>query len=225
MVDANYQPTERRPIKARQWWVFERMAYLLAASGVSANAISLAGMGCGMMAGVLLAITDRAHECQRAAWLAAAVFIQLRLLANLLDGMVAIEAGQASRVGELYNEVPDRVSDTATIVGAGYAAGGDIVLGFAAACVAVFTAYIRATGKAAGAPQQYCGPMAKPQRMALLTAVSLYCGIAPASWQFPSGNSGFGMVTISLWLIVIGGLITSIRRLARIAAHLKGATA
>ena len=42
-------------------------------------------------------------------FLVAAVCVQLRLLANLLDGMVAVGSGQASRIGELYNEVPDRV--------------------------------------------------------------------------------------------------------------------
>jgi phosphatidylglycerophosphate synthase len=53
--------------------------------------------------------------------------------------MVAIEAGTASPVGELYNEVPDRVSDTATLIGAGYAVGGHPTLGYVAACLALFT--------------------------------------------------------------------------------------
>ena len=47
------------------------------------------------------------------AWLCGAVLVQLRLLANVLDGMVAVGRGVASPVGELYNEIPDRVSDTA----------------------------------------------------------------------------------------------------------------
>ena len=78
------------------------------------------------------------------AWLAAAVLVQLRLLANLLDGMVAIEAAQASRVGELFNEVPDRVSDAATLVGLGFAVGSVPLLGFLAAILAILVAYIRA---------------------------------------------------------------------------------
>lgn len=225
MAEAPYQPTDRRPIAARGWAIWRRTASWLARRGVSPNGISLAGMGCGVAAGLALAGTTHAGEWERLAWLAGAVLIPLRLLANLLDGMVAIESGRASPVGELYNEVPDRVSDTATLVGAGYAAGGDIVLGFSAACAALFTAYVRATGKAAGAPQEYCGPMAKQQRMALLTLVAAYCGLAPAGWR-PTwgGPDGPGLAAAGLLVIVLGSLLTAVRRLARIAAHLRKGT-
>lgn len=224
MDTATYQPTDRRPIKARGWWVFERIAHRLAVAGLSANAISMAGMFSGIAAGLSFAFIPQIQAWERIAWLAAAAFIQLRLIANLLDGMVAIESGKASPVGELYNEVPDRISDAATIVGAGVACD-HIALGFAAACVAVFTAYIRATGKAAGTPQQYCGPMAKPHRMALLTAISLYFGLTPAAWHATRlTDHDHSLLTIGLWIIVGGGLITAFRRLSRIARHLKGVT-
>ena len=75
-------------------------------------------------------------------WLAAAVFIQLRLIANLLDGMVAVEGRKGGPTGDLWNEAPDRISDAAIFIGAGYAAGSASVLGFAAALVAVFVAYV-----------------------------------------------------------------------------------
>src|SRR5207245_4613587 len=116
---------------------------------------------------------------ERVAWLAAALLIQLRLLANMLDGMVAIECRRASPVGELFNEVPDRISDVATLIGAGYAAGGDVTLGYLAACVALFTAYVRAMGKAAGANQEFGGPMAKQQRMFIVTVIAVYCAVVP----------------------------------------------
>src|SRR4051812_13101362 len=35
----------------------------------------------------------------------------LRLWFNMLDGMVALAAGKASRRGEIVNELPDRISD------------------------------------------------------------------------------------------------------------------
>ena len=71
----------------------------------------------------------------------------LRLLANMLDGMVAIETGKASPAGAMYNEVPDSVSDAAMFLGAGYALGGQPPLGYIAALLAVFLAYLRAQGK------------------------------------------------------------------------------
>jgi phosphatidylglycerophosphate synthase len=164
--------------------------------------------------------------------LAGALLIQLRLLANMLDGMVAIEGGKASPVGELYNEVPDRVSDVATLIGAGYAAGGDPTLGYLAACVALFTAYVRAMGKAAGANQEFGGPMAKQQRMFIVTVIAVYCAVVPDNWHpvwtlSPSpGEPGLGpgLMAAALVLIILGGIVTVIRRLFRIAATLtKGA--
>jgi phosphatidylglycerophosphate synthase len=167
-----------------------------------------------------MASTTYTPGWERLAWLAGAMMIQARLLANLLDGMVAIESGRASPVGELYNEVPDRVSDTAILVGAGYAAGGDIVLGYLAACVALFTAYVRALGKGAGAPSEFCGPMAKQQRMFTFTVLAVYCGLAPTAWQ-PTDASGRGAMAAGLALIVVLGLVTSVRRLWRIASNLR----
>lgn len=227
MEETPYQPTDRRPIAARGWPIWQRTAIWLAKRGVSANAISVAGMVCGVFAGALLLATSEPSSIAepvfvRILFVGAALFIQLRLLANLLDGMVAIESGKASKVGELYNEIPDRVSDAATLIGAGYALGGDIILGFAAAIAAIFTAYIRAIGKAAGAANEYCGPMAKQQRMALMTAVAVYCAIAPSAWRSISlAERQVGVIAIALAIIIAGCLITVARRLSRIVATLQ----
>ena len=227
MGETARQAGDRRPIAVREWAVFSALAGWLARRRVSPNGISLAGMMSGIAAGGALAAT--AHLAgieQRLAWLAAALFIQVRLLANLLDGMVAIECGRASSVGELYNEVPDRVSDAATLIGAGCAAGGDVALGFAAACVALFTAYVRAMGKAAGAHNEFCGPMAKQQRMFVLTVIALFCGLTPADWQpTPEWAAGRGPMAAGLVVIIVGGSFTAARRLRRIAATLRNRSA
>jgi phosphatidylglycerophosphate synthase len=226
--DPAYRPTERRPIAARRWPIWQKVAVALARRGVSPNGISVAGMIAGIAAGAAFAATGFLADDPvgfRMTWLAAAAFIQLRLLANLLDGMVAIESGRASPIGELFNEVPDRVSDAAGLIGAGYALGGDPALGYLAACAALFTAYVRAMGKAAGAPQEYCGPMAKQHRMALLTVVAVYCGLAPAEWQPTCAScGGRGIVAAALGVIALGSLLTAGRRLVRIAVNLRRKT-
>jgi phosphatidylglycerophosphate synthase len=178
-------------------------------------------MAAGILAGAAFAATRLPH-LDRLFFLLAALLMQLRLLANMLDGMVAVETQRASPVGELFNEVPDRVSDAAILIGAGYAAGGLPELGYLAACVALFVAYVRAEGKVAGAHQEFCGPLAKPQRMFVMTVVALYCGLAPRDWQpalesFPRA----GVPAAGLALIVLGGIWTAVRRLLRIAAALR----
>ena len=220
MVAQQYTP-DRRPIASRERKISKTLAHALAVRGVSPNGISTAGMIAGVAAGLALAATTL-PGWERPAFVAAALLIQLRLLANMLDGMVAVECGKASPVGELFNEVPDRVSDAAMLIGAGYAAGGSPALGYTAACLALFVAYVRAEGKVAGAPQEFCGPMAKPQRVFLITLVALYCAFAPQGWQPQlSRLPGWGPVAFGLGVIIAGGIWTALRRLRRIANALQ----
>ena len=212
----------RRPIKSRGWPFFQRLADWLARIGVSPNAISASSVVFSCGAGVTLAATSWAGSemVVRALWLASAVLIQLRLVANLLDGMVAIEGGKKSAVGELFNEVPDRISDPAILVGAGFAVSGDANLGMLAAIVALFVAYVRAMGASVGIGQVFLGPMAKPHRMAVVTVVCVYCAIAPSSWQ-PLWDGERGVIAGALIVIIAGGAVTAIRRLLHIGRLMK----
>jgi phosphatidylglycerophosphate synthase len=152
----------------------------------------------------------------------AALCVQLRLLANLLDGMIAVGSRQASPVGEIYNEVPDRVADVLILVGTGFALGGTPTLGYQAALVAVITAYLRALGNSAGVRALFLGPMAKPQRMATITAACVYCACAPADWPGGVGAVHRGAVAFALIVIIAGGILTALRRLRRISDQLRG---
>jgi len=223
MSDAGYQPGERRPIASRDLAISQQIADWLAARGASPNAISVAGMLAAIVGGFAFWGTSAGGPWCRLLWLVAAAMAQLRLLANMFDGMVAIRRQVASPLGELYNEVPDRISDAALFIGLGYAAGGQPLLGFAAALAAVFTAYVRAMAKVAGAPQDFCGPLAKPQRMFVVTALAVYVALTPTSWQpaWIVGQKSFGLASAALTIIVIGSLTTAGRRLVRAARYLK----
>ena len=238
------EPTGRHPLKSRDLPFFKNLAATLARSGVTPNGISAASIVCGCCAGAALAATAQC-DCwaTRWLWLAAAVFIQLRLIANLLDGMVAVEGGKGGPTGELWNEAPDRLSDAAIFIGAGYAAGSTPVLGFVAALVAVFVAYVRALGASVGAVQCFLGPMAKPHRMALMTALAVAGAIFPQaiahSWTHTLSESEIAMklndalyvhsedgvavtlVSVVLGLVIVGGIITAWRRLSFVADFLR----
>lgn len=214
-------PSARRPLTSRDIVLFQKLAAILARSGISPNAISAASIVFGCLAGAALAVTAHTHDWPlRAAWVAAALCIQGRLLANMLDGMVAVEGRKGGPTGDLWNEAPDRISDAATLIGAGYAAGSDPVLGFGAALVAVFVAYVRALGASVGAGQIFLGPQAKPHRMAVLTVACIITAIFP-TYPAVSGTPPSPLVAIALWIVVIGGAITAWRRLSRIATYLR----
>ena len=220
MNESAAQAIDRRPIATRNRKWAQTMTAWLASRNVSPDAISIAGMCACIVAGVALGLTSVADH--RIFWLVAALGAQLRLTANMLDGMVALASGRASKAGELYNEVPDRVSDAAVFIGAGFASGGNVALGYIATILAIFTAYVRAAGKIAGAPNEFCGPMAKQHRMLVITLACLYSAVVPRSWQmFHFGSLAIGVMTIGLGVIIAGCLITVARRLQRIAHALR----
>jgi phosphatidylglycerophosphate synthase len=222
------EPTGRRPLKTRDWPFFKNLAAALAHAGLTPNAISFFSIVFGCLAGAALAATAHTSGGSvRLCGFAAAACIQLRLIANLLDGMVAVEGRKGGPTGDLWNEAPDRISDAAIFVGAGYALGSSPILGLWAALISVFVAYVRALGASVGAGQIFIGPMAKPHRMFLMTVASLLFAAFPII-VLPTGAGGehdtyylelwFPLV---LWLVIIGGVITSIRRLLRIANFLR----
>src|SRR5262245_7766140 len=224
MSDAVSEPekAERRPIASRQLRIMQRVADWLIARRVPPNAISLSSIAFAALAGLcLLATTATSGGLARLFFGLAALGVQGRLLANLFDGMVAVGSGQASKLGELYNDVPDRIADVLILVGAGFGLGGSPVLGCAAAMLALFVAYLRLLGNALGARDLFIGPMAKPQRMATVTAVCAYLALAPAEWPCAIASESFGALSLGLALIVAGAIVTSVRRLQRIAASLQ----
>ncbi len=224
---------DRRPLASRSWPIMQRVAAALARAGVSPNAISLAGMVFGVAGGAALATTDSLGAAelthitpvQRVLFAAAAVCVQLRLLCNLLDGMVAVEGGRASPVGELYNELPDRVSDAATLIGAGYALSGSPEAGFVAALFAVLTAYVRAVGKGAGQGSDFSGIMSKPRRMALMTAACVAVSVLPGAWMARLAvdvhNLHLPFMGVVLSITAIGSACTCLGRTRRLAAKLR----
>ncbi|HYE04450.1 MAG TPA: CDP-alcohol phosphatidyltransferase family protein, partial [Planctomycetota bacterium] len=136
---------DRRPLKTRDRAWPRALATALARRGMTANGMSVSGVVAAAGAAVAISATlwVEAPWARSALWLAAALGIQLRLVANLLDGLIAIEGGRRSPVGDIYNDVPDRLEDALAIVPAGYALtalwpyGDD--LGWAAIALAITT--------------------------------------------------------------------------------------
>src|SRR4051794_31303358 len=120
MMLASYRPKERRmsqpesmlrrPIPSRQsHWAIATAGWLLR-RGLRPNQISLMSSVFSGIAGLSLVLAAASTPGWRIALLlVAAACMPLRLLCNLFDGMLAVEGGLQSPVGELYNELPDRL--------------------------------------------------------------------------------------------------------------------
>lgn len=214
-------PENRRPLKSRGTGWAQGLASGLAKAGASPDMISAGSIIFALLGllAFLAAAGDQTPLSRGLLLIGAGVCIQLRLLCNLLDGMVAVEHGKGGPSGPIWNELPDRIADALFLVGAGYCAGlaGFTLgapLGWAAAVLAVLTAYVRELGRGLGFPADFSGPMAKPHRMAALT---LTCAIA--AFEPLWGWSGQTLI-LGLLVIVAGAAWTAARRTRTLAARL-----
>lgn len=212
--------SNRRQVASRNSGFAQTTARVLAGWGVSPNQVSTASIF------FSLAAFAAFYFVRENSWylILAVLFIQCRLLCNLFDGMLAIEYDKKSKVGELYNEVPDRISDALIILGAGIvpvgafgnsgvslAAWSPWVMQMAWACVflATMTAYVRVFGASLVGTHYFLGPMAKQHRMFL---ISLACIV----------NLFFeNALAFALGAMVVGLVITLVRRLNAVAEALK----
>ncbi len=210
-MDERPQPDARRPIAARGAKWASASASWLAMHGVAPNRISLASIVFALIAAACFAASPHVAPIPAVLLLASVpVWIALRSICNLLDGMIAVEHRKATPAGVLFNEFPDRISDAAFFIGAGFAAtpaAAGLHLGWTCAALAILTAYTRALAASAGVSHDFRGPMAKPQRMAALAL-----GATAAAIETALTHSTYAL-TITLAIIALGCVITIARRL------------
>jgi phosphatidylglycerophosphate synthase len=205
----------RRPLKSRSTTWAAVVSRVLLKCGLKPNQVSVASIAFALAGMACIAFGQRWMPAPLA-WLLGAACIQLRLLCNMMDGMLAVEGGLKSPTGDLYNEVPDRIADVSILAALGYAEGSTagIVLGWLAACGAVMTACVRMQGASLTGKHDFRGPMAKPHRMALATGACLVmAGLSVMAIRVP----------VLFWVLVImdaGIVITIYRRLSSLARAL-----
>jgi phosphatidylglycerophosphate synthase len=214
--------TIRREVTSRGSWWAPVVARFLTRHGVKPNQVSLASIGFGALCPcfVLWSARTSAVAPAVALLLASVLMILGRLLCNLFDGMIAVEGGLKSKSGEVFNEFPDRVSDTVMFVGTAYAilsVPWAPMVGWLAALAALLTAYCRVLGGALGLAQKFSGPMAKQHRMAVLAL-----GLVTAAIERMIAHTDYALVA-ALLAIASGSLLTCALRLRAIVSELENA--
>jgi phosphatidylglycerophosphate synthase len=214
------ETANRRQLRTRGRAWPSAIARKLASAGVTPNQVSIASIVFACIAGDAFFVAGERIGTSASLWLiAGAAGVQLRLLCNLLDGLLAIEGGLKSKTGELFNEIPDRVADILILLGAGVAihevTDWGLALGVAATILALLTAYVRLLGGSLGFPQDFRGPMAKQHRMFTLTVGALAGAVEHAV------NGTLWSMVVAMVVIVLGCIATLWRRTQRIADQLK----
>lgn len=227
-MEINQPPGARRELTSRNQPWAQKLARRVADAGITPNTISVFSVLFSAEAAYLLAWVSISKEWSAgsaaACYLIAAVGIQLRLLCNLLDGMVAVECGKKSATGGIFNEAPDRLADVMLLVAGGRLAGDflgpHLPAGWIAAVLAMGTAYIRALGGTLTGTQNFMGPMAKQHRMFWVTLACLVSAVVV--WRVgPAGLHIQWIWRITFGWILLGSVITCARRLAAIGGLMK----
>ena len=195
-------------------------------NGISVLSVAFAAVAAACLIASGLVAAGLIGDGARAALLiTTAALLPLRLLCNMLDGMLAVELGLRTPSGDLFNELPDRIADLLVLAAAGYATAGvwtlgahdlGVALGWIAAALALLTAYVRTLGAANGVGNFFDGPMAKPARMWTLVVAALV-SLAEPLLGWPRGV----VLLVALAAVAVGSLATVLVRLRRIVAALR----
>lgn len=171
----------------------------LAARGVTANQVTISAMLLSLLAGVALALAPG----NRWALLSIPLVLLLRMGLNAIDGMLAREHHQQSRLGAILNELGDVVSDAALYLPFALIPG---VSGAAVVVLVVIAVIVEMTGVVAiqvGAERRYDGPMGKSDRALLFGVLAVLLAIG--------ANAGVWVAAV-IWLAVVFSVVTIVNR-------------
>ena len=145
----------------------------LAQRDVTANQVTLAAAIGSIAVGIVVAVLGR-HGTP---FLLLPIWLLVRMALNAIDGMLAREYGQQSRVGAYLNELCDVVSDVAlyapfALIAPFKPSHVGLVL-----FLTVLTEFAGVLGPMVGASRRYEGPLGKSDRALLFGALAVWIGI------------------------------------------------
>lgn len=192
------------------------LVVLLARIGVTANMVTLAAMIGSIAYGVWIYQPFADHGPNPYPYLFLGLFLFVRMALNAIDGMLAREHGQQSRLGAYLNEVGDVVSDVALylpfldLLGPGLS--WVIMIG-----LCCLTEFVGVLGITIGGSRRYNGPFGKSDRAVFFGALGLF-----TAWAvFESRQDLHGIVMN--WALLIATLLALITIINRVRKGLQGA--
>lgn len=173
---------------------------VLARGGVTADGLTLAALVVSAAGGAAITFSPR----QPALLLLVPLLAAVRLVLNILDGMVARASGRpARRIGEIWNELGDRAADVVFLAGLAAVPAVGPTLALLAIVAALLASYAGLASRAAGGRRLYGGIMSKPGRMITLGVA------APLAFLLADATP----LVIGTVVIAAGSLLTFVQRL------------
>jgi CDP-diacylglycerol--glycerol-3-phosphate 3-phosphatidyltransferase len=176
----------------------------LAAKGVTANGVTVAAAAGSMaVAGIVLWYAE-----YRLVFLLMPLWLFVRMALNAIDGMLAREFGQQSRLGAYLNEICDVLSDAALYAPFAVVAPFDPIGVASVIFLSILAEFAGVLGPSVGASRRYDGPLGKSDRALVFGALAAWIGFGG---PLPSWVS---------WLLPLIGLLLLITTVNRVRAGL-----
>jgi CDP-diacylglycerol--glycerol-3-phosphate 3-phosphatidyltransferase len=169
----------------------------LAGAGVTANAVTVLAAVLSLLVGTAIAMSRGA----RGALLLLPAALLARMALNAIDGMLAREHGQKSRLGALLNEIGDVVSDAALYLPLALVPGFDARLAVGVVVLAAVSEMTGVLGPTIGASRRYDGPMGKSDRAFVfgLIALLLGLGVKGGVWLVAAQGAILALLLVTVW--------------------------
>ena len=158
------KPAFQKLLRPLMFWLYRR--------GVTANHITLSAIGLSVLIGVILAIFPHPGLF----WLLP-ITLFIRMALNALDGMLARECNQQSRLGAVLNELGDVLSDIALYVPFILLPGSNTTVVLVMLFCAVLTEFCGILAQTINGIRSYAGPMGKSDRALIFGTWSLLLAI------------------------------------------------
>jgi len=151
-------------------------------AGVTANQVTLAACILSIaVAAVILLNPERPRL-----FLLVPLWFFLRMALNAIDGMLAREFGQASKLGAYLNEITDVLSDAALYLPFAFVPGSSFAAVALVIGLSIISEYAGVLGLMVKASRRYDGPMGKSDRAFVFGALGLAIGLgAPVAAAMP----------------------------------------
>lgn len=167
-------------LKPRFQALLRPMVKRLYERGRTANQVTVAAAAVSVALGLLLAAAPHIT------WLFALLpaWMLLRMALNAIDGMLAREFGQQSRLGAYLNELCDVVADSALYLPFALLPGVSPALVVIVVLAALVSEYAGVMGPLVGAERRYDGPMGKSDRAFVfgVLGAGVATGLLSAAW-------------------------------------------
>jgi CDP-diacylglycerol--glycerol-3-phosphate 3-phosphatidyltransferase len=150
------------------------LASVLARAGVTANQVTIATA----VVSVALAAFVAWRLPDTRMFLLIPLWMTVRMACNAIDGILAREHGQKSRLGAYLNELTDVVSDAALYFPFALLPPFSLLWTVLVIVLAVVSEYAGALGPLVGASRRHEGPMGKSDRALVFGALGLWVGVA-----------------------------------------------